>query len=73
MCGTLSHSLKGLREKSGCSLLSGVARPSGQGPCVLGAVPGSSAGPVLCPRPVGVSVLMTVSVYLKKEFRRNTC
>lgn len=48
-----------------------MAKPSGQGPCVLCAVPGSSADPGLCPRPVGVSVLVIVSTYLKKEFQRN--
>lgn len=71
MCSPLSHSLEGSYEKSECSVLLDVARPSGQEPGVLCAVPGGSAAPGLFPRRVGVPVLMIVSTYIKKEFQRD--
>lgn len=69
-CVVLSHSLEGLYEKSQCSVLLDVGKAfrTETEPDGLCAVSGGSAGPGLFPTPVGASVLVMGSIYIKKEF-----
>lgn len=67
MCSTLSHSLEGWYEKSECSVLLDVVKAFRAETwwCSL-CCAWWLAGPDLFPRPVGISVLMMVSTYIKK-------